>query len=249
MFDSVLNERKVARQRAVGSFISAAAHVLIIGGIIWYSTKPKGDAKPKAVPVAFLNTPKAAAPAAAPPPPPPPPKKKKKTTPIVKKDIVIPKEIPKEKPPEKPPDPTPDDSSDDDDTDDGVEGGVEGGVKGGVVGGVVGGQLGGQLGGGGDQPVFFGDGMTKPTMDAEASESFHWTTAQLDARVEGLCLVQCVITKDGALKDCKILKRIPQVEDAQIMDYLAHVKYHPAMQGDKPISLKGFTIPLRLKVP
>ena len=69
----------------------------------------------------------------------------------------------------------------------GVEGGVEGGVKGGVVGGVVGGVLGGQLNGGGDgdQPVFFGEGMTKPVMDQEASESFHWTRAQLDAHIGG----------------------------------------------------------------
>lgn len=253
MFDSVLNERKVARQRAVGTVLSVVFHVALVGGIIWYSThKPKVE-EAKGVPVAFLTAPKAAQ--AAPPPPPPPPKRHKTTpkTPVIKHDLVIPKEIPKEKPPEKPPEPEKkdDESSDDSDEDDGVEGGVEGGVKGGVVGGVVGGQLGGKLSGGGegDTPVFFGEGMTKPTMDLDNSDNFHWTRPQLEQRVEGLCLVQCTITKEGTLSDCKILKRIPNVEDAQIMDYLAHLRFKPATQGGKPISIKSFTIPLRLKVP
>jgi protein TonB len=252
MFDSVLNQRKVARQRAVGSTISVLVHVAIIGAIIWYSAhKSKADDAPKGVPVAFVAAPKPAAAAAPPPPPPPPPKKHKAKTPVVKKDLVIPKEVPKEKPPEKPPEPEQKDDEPDtpDDQDDGVEGGVEGGVKGGVVGGVVGGVLGGQLNGGGDgdQPVFFGDGMTKPVMDVEASEGFRWTTPQLDAHIEGLCLVQCVISKEGSLRECKILKRIAQIEDAQILDYLAHLKFKPATQAGKPISLKGFTIPLRLQ--
>lgn len=249
MFDSVLQQRKVARQRAVGTTLSVVFHVALVGGIIWYSThKPKVE-EAKGVPVAFLAA--AKTPVAAPPPPPPPPPKRHKTTPktpVVHKDLVIPKDIPKEKPPEKPPEPQQADDSDDDD-DDGVEGGVEGGVKGGVVGGVVGGQLGGKLNGGGDAdtPVFFGEGMTKPTQDVDSSESFRWTTAQLEQRIEGLCLVQCTIEKDGVLRDCKILKRIPNIEDAQIMDYLAHLRFHPAMQGGKPISIKSFTIPLRLK--
>lgn len=249
MFDSVLHERKSARQRALGGTVSVLVHVAIIGGIIWYSThKPKADETPKGVPVAFVTAPKTAT--AAPPPPPPPPKRKTTPkTPVIKKDLVIPKEIPKEKPPEKPPEPDAKDDSSDDDQDDGVEGGVEGGVKGGVVGGVVGGQLGGQLGGGGDQPVFFGEGMTKPTIDPNESQSFRWTRAQLDQRVEGLILVNCVVTKEGTLKDCKILKRIPQIEDAQVMEYLNGLRLKPATQGGKPLSIKSFTIPIRLKVP
>jgi len=254
MFDSVLQQRHVARQRAVGGAVSFLVHGAIIAGVVWYGLRPKVAAMgPKAVPVAFLS-PRAAAPAAvpaatpAPPPPAAPKPHPRHKAPVVKKPLVIPKEVPKEKPPETAPDPQPqpdDDSADDDAPDSTDPAGVPNGVANGVAGGKEGGAFGG--GGGGDAPVFFGEGMTKPEIDLDASESFHWTTAQRDAHVEGLCLVQCTITKEGLLKNCKILKRLPMVDDAQIMDFLAHVKFHPSMHGGQPISIKSYTIPFRLK--
>lgn len=261
MFDSVLQTEAQGQQRALGGGVSVLLHALVIGVVIYISSRPKPVVEvPKAVPVAFV----ARAPTALPPPPPPPPPAAHKSTPhphkvtpVIKPvELVVPKEIPKDKPPEKTPDPNPDPEPEAPSTPEdngGQEGGVVGGVKGGVVGGVKGGVIGGvvgnPLGGGGDEAVLFGEGMTKPVFLASDTPSFRWPADALMAKVEGLILAQCVVTATGTLRDCKILKRLPHIEDAQVLEWLAQWKMKPAMQGDRPLTIKSYTIPIRLKLP
>jgi protein TonB len=107
--------------------------------------------------------------------------------------------------------------------------------------------VGGQLGGGGDSPVLLGEGMTKPVVDMGETGTFHCTTAQQDQHMEGMVLAQCTVTRDGLLRDCKLLKRVAGFDDTQVLEYLAHMKWKPAMQGSLPLSIKSFTVPLRIK--
>lgn len=61
--------------------------------------------------------------------------------------------------------------------------------------------------------------------------------------------MNCIVTTTGTLRDCKILKRLPHIEDAVVLGWLAQWKLKPAMQGSKPISIKSYSIPIRIKVP
>ena len=119
--------------------------------------------------------------------------------PVVKKpDVIVqPKEIPQEKPPEVEPDPNAaeEEEASEEEVEGGVEGGVPGGVIGGVVGGVVGGVLGGQVGGTGTDVLPFGAGMTRP--EKMSGPAPQYTREALEARVQGLMIVKCVITTEG----------------------------------------------------
>ncbi|MBX5484944.1 MAG: energy transducer TonB, partial [Myxococcaceae bacterium] len=124
----------------------------------------------------------------------------------------------------------------------GVVGGVEGGVVGGVIGGVVGGQLGGQLGG---QVLNFGEGMTRP--QRLSGKNPEYTREALEARVQGVMIVQCTITLEGTLTDCSIIKPLPFMERA-VMDALRTWKMTPVMYQGHPVSVR-YKIPIRLTMP
>jgi protein TonB len=145
---------------------SLAAHVLLIGGIVFIGMNATHKVQAEDKPIrAFVV--QGAAPPPPPPPPPPPaassaPKATPHIVPVQQKPIVVPTfhqptEVPKEVPkpavvtPTLPStDPGPVDttpSAPAPDTTGGQPGGVPGGVAGGVQGGVVGGQIGGEKGG------------------------------------------------------------------------------------------------------
>lgn len=247
MFDGILQGRAQVRTRALGGTLSVAVHGAILAAAVWAGTRhaatvatqpPMGPAVlfralpgPRPLPPAAP----APAPAARPRPHPAP------------RHLAIPREKPTQKPPEATPAPTPDvDEGPDAPTGDALPGGLAGATGPGVPGGVPGGGPAAAA----EEPTYvLGEGMTAPRLMPDASEPFRWTRAQLDARVEGLCLAQCTLTSAGALHDCKLLKRIPGVEDAQIFAYLAGLRFTPALQGGKPVSLRSYTVPLRLKVP
>ena len=184
--------------------VNVLLHAGVLFAVWWISTAPVDEELPETA-VTFY-----AAPPPPPPPPPPPAKKKKEKKPIVKKpDVIVqPTVIPTVKPPEVEPPP---DEPEQNDDDEGVEGGVEGGVVGGVVGGVIGGVAGGQLGGKTDV-MAFGDGMTRPERVSGADPVY--TREALEAHVQGLMIVKCIIATDGALHNCRIIKPLPFMEKA-----------------------------------
>ncbi len=114
----------------------------------------------------------------------------------------------------------------------GVVGGVQGGVVGGVVGGVLGGVVGGQLGGTGAIP--FGEGMTRPTPISQPAPLY--TREAAAARITGKVILKCVITVDGSLKDCKIIKGLPFMDQA-VLDALHKWKYTPVTFQGRPVSV------------
>ncbi|MHB8879856.1 MAG: energy transducer TonB [Myxococcaceae bacterium] len=127
----------------------------------------------------------------------------------------------------------------------GVEGGVEGGVPGGVLGGVLGGTLGGQVGGTGTEILPFGEGMERPTVLEARPPSY--TREALEAHVEGLMLVKCVITVEGRLEKCRIVKPLPHMEKA-VLEALATYRYTPVTFQGRPVAVE-YVIPIRLVMP
>ena len=226
MFDSVLGKGVTPKARfGAGTIISIFLHIGVLAAAWWISTAPVDEELPETA-VTFYA-------AAPPPPPPPPPPAKKKPTEMKKMkpkpDVIVqPTVIPTEKPPEveQPPE-EPQESSDDE----GVEGGVEGGIVGGVVGGVVGGQLGGT--GVGKDVLAFGEGMTRPERISGADPVY--TREALEAHVQGLMIVKCIIAVDGRLSNCRIIKPLPFMEKA-VLDALSTRRYKPVTFQGRPIT-------------
>ncbi|MFY0525108.1 energy transducer TonB [Archangium gephyra] len=252
MFDSVLDRGQGPKTRfGVGTVISVVLHVGLFVFAVWISANPPKE-KEKEVEVTFkqaMAPPMTAAP--PPPPPPPPPAKKSNPTkkPVVKKpDVIVqPKEIPQEKPAEVEPDPNAgeEEEASEEEVEGGVEGGVPGGVIGGVVGGVVGGVLGGQVGGTGTDVLPFGAGMTRP--EKLSGPQPQYTREALEARVQGLMIVKCVITTEGAIERCRIIKPLAHMEQA-VLNSLYAQRYKPVTFQGRPVQV-DYTFNIRLSLP
>src|ERR1700682_820869 len=181
-----------------------------------------------------------------PPPPPPPPAARHKTTPreikpkqeFTTQTVIQPKEIPKVE--EKPPDPDPEAEEDL-----GVEGGVEGGVVGGVVGGGVGGQIGGVLPGQGTGPVEFNDTMTPPRVLSGPNPEY--TPQALEKEVEGTMIVKCIVSVQGQVRNCRIMKSLPFMDRA-VISSLERRKYSPALLHGQPIEV-DYIFNIKLNLP
>jgi protein TonB len=169
--------------------------------------------------------------------------------PTRKTDVVVqPREIPRERPKEAEPQPDPPKEEAEAPHGEvggvtgGVVGGVPGGIAGGTVGGVSGGQVGGQLGG---SVLPFGEGMTRPELIS--GEAPHYTPEALAARVEGTMIAKCVITIEGKLESCRIVKSLPYMERA-VLDALSTRRYNPVHYQGRPVAVE-YVIPIRLVIP
>jgi len=115
-------------------------------------------------------------------------------------------------------------------------------LVGGVVGGVVGGQIGGQIPIG---PVEFNDTMTPPQVLSGPNPEY--TAQALEHEVEGLMIVKCVVTTQGAVHDCRVLKSLPFM-DKSVIEALTHRRYSPALLHGQPIEV-DYTFKIKLSLP
>lgn len=93
--------------------------------------------------------------------------------------------------------------------------------------------------------VEFNDSMMPPSMLSGPSPEY--TQDAIDRGVEGLMSVRCVVTADGAVRNCKVLKGLPFMNQA-VIDALERRKYKPALAQGKPVDVY-YTFNLRLKLP
>jgi TonB family protein len=93
--------------------------------------------------------------------------------------------------------------------------------------------------------VEFTDSMTAPAMISGPSPEY--TQDAIDRGVEGLMSVKCVVTVDGAVRNCKVLKGLPFM-DRPVIDALERRKYKPAMDKGKPVDV-FYVFNIRLKLP
>jgi serine/threonine-protein kinase len=90
------------------------------------------------------------------------------------------------------------------------------------------------LGPTGDAPLPFSEGMSRPV--ELSGKDIVYTREALAARVEGTMMVKCVITKQGKVESCRVLKGLPHMNEA-VVTALQSRTY-------KPIMLQGKAVPV-----
>lgn len=96
-----------------------------------------------------------------------------------------------------------------------------------------------------DTAVEFNDTMTAPSMISGPNPEY--TQDAIDRGVEGLMSVRCVVTVEGMVRNCKVLKGLLFMDSA-VVSALERRKYKPAMQQGKPVDV-FYTFNIRLKLP
>lgn len=109
--------------------------------------------------------------------------------------------------------------------------GMAGGVEGGTVGGTLGGVIGGVIGGTGDSPVLDYDQpprLLKQTRPVYPQEAFI-------KKIEGVVTLEIVIGIDGKVGRARVLRSIPQLDNAAIQTVRQWV-FSPAIKGGRPVA-------------
>ena len=82
--------------------------------------------------------------------------------------------------------------------------------------------------------VPFRAGMTPPKLVSGTPPTY--TRQALEARVEGTMIVQCVITRSGTVRDCRVLQTVPFMEEA-VVNALVTRRYSPVTQDGVAIDV------------
>jgi len=227
MFESALIEstrQKLDKKRWMTLPLAVILHVVVIGTAVGLSLWYIEEIPDPPIPVSFYV--QAAPP---PPPPPPPPKAAPKAQPKIEtpvnpqmvSPIMVPDTLPK---------PSAADTSGE-----GVEGGVEGGVPGGSMGGVLGGVPGGVLGGtpGVEEPMRVGGEVKEPVEISRVKPQY--PEAARKARMQGVVILEAIITKVGNVESVRILRGINPLLDNAAMRAVQQWKYKPATFNGRPV--------------
>jgi protein TonB len=234
MFDSVLRRETLPKRRfGSGAVIGAVVYVGVAALAVWAQQNAR-KADRHDVGITFVKSPP---PRSAPPAPPQaaqparPRPKPRPQQPVLSQPVVAPTQIPEERPPEEEPV-----DSGEVEAAAGVAGGEVGGVPGGVVGGVVD-ATGGRM--------EFDDRMTSPLKLSGPDPEY--TDKAVEREVQGTMVVRCVVTTEGKVFDCRVLKGLPFMDRAAI-DALERRRYRPATLGGRPVEVNyDFKITLRLR--
>jgi TonB family protein len=87
--------------------------------------------------------------------------------------------------------------------------------------------------------------MTPPSMISGPNPEY--SQDAVDRGVEGPMSVRCVVTAEGKVRSCKVLKGLPFMNQP-VIDALERRKYKPAMASGKAVDV-FYTFNLRLKLP
>jgi periplasmic protein TonB len=97
----------------------------------------------------------------------------------------------------------------------------------------------------GTEVLPFQGGMTPPVMLSGAQ--FSYTREAALAGVEGTVIAKCVITAEGRVRDCRIIRGLPFMDDA-VLEALASRTYQPLTFQGRPVNV-SYTFNIRLKMP
>jgi protein TonB len=217
------------RRGPVGTAVSMLAHAGLVAAAVVLPLLMDGPLPdPEGNVRAFFATPLELAPPPPPPPPPAPaaprPAVQAEAPPVERAhELTAPIEVPEEIVPEE-------------GIDFGVEGGVSGGVEGGVPGGVVGGVVGGlpeapppapPL-----QPLRVG-GQVKEPKKLKAVPPVY-PEAAVQSRIEGVVILECLISPQGRVTEVKVLRGLPLLEEAAV-DAVKQWVYTPTLMDGVPV--------------
>jgi len=94
--------------------------------------------------------------------------------------------------------------------------------------------------------VPFGEGMTRPVL-MQPGRPITYTREAIAARVEGVSIVRCVITAEGSVERCKVIKPLPFMNEA-VVEHLQSQRFQPVTYQGKPVSV-GYNFSVRLTLP
>jgi protein TonB len=230
MFEKQLIEsqpHKGTGKKPLTFIISLLIHVVVIGSVVAASLWFVEEVPEPPIPVQFY--------ASAPPPPPPPPaapakpatpKQAPKVEPVKPTQLTTPTVIPENIPqPLAAPEPEP--------SSEGVEGGVEGGVPGGVVGGVLGGTPGGT--GDGLAPLRIGGDVKAPILKERIEPVY--PEAARKARMQGVVILEAIITAEGTVANVKVLKSVNPLLDSAAERAVSQWVYKPATLNGRSVAV------------
>jgi TonB family protein len=113
--------------------------------------------------------------------------------------------------------------------------------------GVIGGAPGGLAGAptqAAERTEFDAASMTRPVFVSGPDPTY--TRAALSHDVEGLMVVACVVTREGLVRECRVLQGLPHM-DAAVVQALERRRYRPATLNGVPIEVTyQFRLNLRL---
>ncbi|XXF80757.1 energy transducer TonB [Myxococcaceae bacterium GXIMD 01537] len=249
MFQSVIEQGGMLRtgRFGTGAGVSVAAHAAVLAAVLLLSGRVAEEEPelPKEMPVLRLG---------APAPPKGNPRREVATQIAPKsrkpREQRVPREVPKalpaavEPPKTEPTDTVPPDVAGPDVGEPGDEGthplGVDfGGIKGVPLPPVLT-NLGGATG---EDVLAFGDGMSPPKL--LSNPGIELPREALVARVEGTVVAKCVITLEGEVDGCRIIKGLPLVDEA-VRAALESRRYSPVTFQGRAVSVSySFNIHIR----
>jgi len=94
--------------------------------------------------------------------------------------------------------------------------------------------------------VPFGEGMSRPVM-MHPGRTTTYTREAIAARVEGVSIVRCVITAEGSVERCKVIKPLPFMDEA-VVEHLQSQRFQPVTYQGHPVSV-GYNFSVRLTLP
>jgi protein TonB len=248
MFQSVINQPGLSAGRfGTGMWVSLMVHAGVFAGVLGLSGKAAEKIDMFDRPL-VLNIPQ---------PPrgnPNPPKQAAVATPVKPKkpktELVQPKKIPPPPPDTQPADPTPPPDDIQPDTNDlpyipgsDPNGVVTGGIPG--VKAITDAAL-GNIQGTGEEVLPFGAGMTPPQL-VSAGVPLQYTYEAARARVSGVVIAKCTITREGDVEKCRIIKGLPHMDDA-VLESLTSRQYRPVTFQGRAVSVT-YTFHVNLKMP
>ena len=89
-------------------------------------------------------------------------------------------------------------------------------------------------GGSGIDSVPFGQGMTLPAL--LGGKDIVYTREAREARVTGMLIARCTITRKGEVRDCRVIKGLPLMTDTVVAALLTR-KYTPVTFQGQPVSV------------
>lgn len=247
MFQSVIEHRGMWTGRfSAGTAVSVLLHAGLLAAAVFLTTRqePQGP-RPEPVVKIVRHVPPQPPRGSPTPPTPPEATPKPQPKPKPRRDVLVqPTTIPptpqEATPPAPPVEAPPSDLPY-------VEGGHPDGVdKGGVVGALplpFMDQAGGQ--GSGEDVLPFGASMSPPQLLSGAP--LEYTREALEARVRGLLIARCTITKEGDVTGCRVIKGVPFMNDAAL-GALQSRRYRPVHFQGKPVSV-SYTFHVKLDLP
>ncbi|MBM7115475.1 TonB family protein [Archangium primigenium] len=98
----------------------------------------------------------------------------------------------------------------------------------------------------GEDVVPFGPGMTPPKL-VSTGVPLAYTDNALRARVQGVVVVRCVITRVGDVENCRVIKGQPFMDEA-VVDSLTSRRYAPLTFRGQPVNV-SYTFNVNLRLP